>query len=112
MPNEALKIFDEAFVVTSQIERAPHWTMVRELTMNAIEAAAQAPGDKLVHWTSGTYRDARKAVLWNTGPGMGPAELKAATDLACQIDKNLDLDLIRTSASAPRSAHSQTIGMG
>lgn len=92
MPNEALKIYDETFVVTSQIERAPHWTMIRELTMNAIEAASRASGDKLVHWTSGTYRDARKAVLWNTGPGMGAAELRAATDLACQIDKNLGLD--------------------
>jgi hypothetical protein len=92
MANEALKIFDESFVVTSQIERAPHWTMIRELTMNAIEAAARAPGDKLVHWTSGTYQGVRKAVLWNAGPGMGPSELKAATDLACRIDKNLGLD--------------------
>jgi hypothetical protein len=92
MANEALKIFDEAFVVTSQIERAPHWTMIRELTMNAIEAAARASSEKLVHWTSGAYRGVRKAVLWNTGPGMGPAELKAATDLACQTDKKLGLD--------------------
>ena len=92
MPNEALKISDVAFVVTSQIERAPHWTMIRELTMNAIEAAARAPGEKIVHWTSGTYRGVRKAVIWNTGPGMDPAELKAATDLACEINKSLGLD--------------------
>src|SRR4051794_9802573 len=93
MANEALTIFDESFVVTSQIERAPHWTMIRELTMNAIEAAAREPGDKkIVHWTSGTFEGVRKGVLWNTGPGMGPAELKAATKLACQIDKNLGLD--------------------
>ena len=56
MANEALRISDEAFVVTSQIERAPHWTMIRELTMNAIEAAAHASGDKIVHWTSGPLR--------------------------------------------------------
>jgi hypothetical protein len=92
MPNEAIRIFDVAFVVTSQIERAPHWTMIRELTMNAIEAAACASGEKIVHWTSGVYRGTRKAVIWNTGPGMGPAELKAATDLACQINKSLGLD--------------------
>jgi hypothetical protein len=92
MSNEALRIFDVAFVVTSQIERAPHWTMIRELTMNAIEAAVRAPGEKTVHWTSGNYKGVRKAVIWNTGPGMDAAELKAATDLACQIDKSLGLD--------------------
>jgi hypothetical protein len=54
MSNEALKISDVAFVVTSQIERAPHWTMFRELTMNALEAAARASGEKIVHWTTGT----------------------------------------------------------
>jgi hypothetical protein len=92
MPNEAIRISDVAFVVTSQIERAPHWTMIRELTMNAIEAADRASGEKVVHWTSGVYRGTRKAVIWNTGPGMDPAELKAATDLACQINKCLGLD--------------------
>lgn len=92
MPNEALKIFDVGFLVTSQIERAPHWTMIRELTMNAIEAAARATGEKVVHWTSVKYEGARKAVLWNTGPGMSPSELRAATDLACQLNKNLGLD--------------------
>jgi hypothetical protein len=92
MPNEPIRICDVAFVVTSQIERAPHWTMIRELTMNAIEAAERASGEKIVHWTTGTYRGTRKAVIWNTGPGMGPPELKAATDLACQINKPLGLD--------------------
>ena len=92
MPNEALAISNVAFVVTSQIERAPHWTMIRELTMNAIEAAARASEEKTVYWTAGLYRGTRKAVIWNTGPGMGPAELKAATDLACQINKSLGLD--------------------
>lgn len=92
MPNEALKISDVAFVVTSQVERAPHWTMIRELTMNAIEAAARASDEQVVHWTSATYKGVRKAVIWNTGPGMDAAELKAATDLACEINKSLGLD--------------------
>jgi hypothetical protein len=92
MQNEAIVISDVAFVVTSQIERAPHWTMIRELTMNAIEAAARASGEKVVHWTSSMYKGARKAVIWNTGPGMDAAELKAATDLACKINKSLGLD--------------------
>jgi hypothetical protein len=92
MSNEALKIFDVDFMVTTHIDRAPHWTMFRELTMNALEAAARASGDKIVDWTTGTYRGVRKAVIWNTGPGMDAAELKAATDLACKINKSLGLD--------------------
>jgi hypothetical protein len=92
MANEALNIANIPFSVTSQIKRAPHWTMVRELTMNAIEAAARATGEKIVHWTTGEYRGVRKAVIWNTGPGMDAAELKAATNLACEVNKNLGLD--------------------
>jgi len=79
-------------MVTSQIDRAPQWTMVRELTMNAIEAASKAQGEKTVHWTSALWKGTRKAVIWNTGPGMDAAELKSATDLACEINKNLGLD--------------------
>ena len=92
MPNEALIIANIPFSVTAQILRAPHWTMFRELTMNAIEAAARAEGEKIVHWTTGTYNHVRKAVIWNTGPGMDAAELKAATNLACQVNKSLGLD--------------------
>ena len=61
MPNEALSISDVAFMVTSQIDRAPQWTMVRELTMNAIEAASKAQGEKTVHWTSALWKGTRKA---------------------------------------------------
>jgi hypothetical protein len=92
MSNEPLKIENIEFSVTSQIGRAPHWTMIRELTMNAIEAAAKAEGEKIVHWTTGLYKNVRKAVIWNTGPGMDAAELKRATDLACEVGKTLGLD--------------------
>jgi hypothetical protein len=92
MSNEALSIANIPFSVTSQINRAPHWTMIRELTMNAIEAAAKAQGEKIVHWTTTSYRGFRKAVIWNTGPGLNAAELKAATYLACEVGKNLGLD--------------------
>jgi len=92
MPNEALDIDDVPFMVTSQIDRAPQWTMVRELTMNAIEAASKAKGEKIVHWTSALWKGTRKAVIWNTGPGMDAAELKSATNLACEINKSLGLD--------------------
>jgi hypothetical protein len=92
MPNEALVIADVPFSVTTQIERAPHWTMIRELTMNAIEAATNAKGERVVHWTSREIDGVRKAVIWNTGPGMGAAQLKAATDLACRLEKSLGID--------------------
>jgi hypothetical protein len=92
MGNEALQFANIVFAVTSQISRAPHWTMIRELTMNAIEAASKAEGDKIVHWTTGQYKGVRKAVIWNTGPGMNAAELKRATDLACEVGKTLGLD--------------------
>jgi hypothetical protein len=57
-----------------------------------LEAAAKASGEKIVHWTTGTYGGVRKAVIWNTGPGMDPSELKKATDLACEVGKSLGLD--------------------
>src|SRR6266536_873432 len=88
MANEVLDIHNLQFVVTSQIDRALHWTMIRELTMNAIEAASQAYGEKIVHWTTGRYEGVRKAVIWNTGPGMRAAELKAATKIACEVNEN------------------------
>jgi hypothetical protein len=92
MPNEPLAIADVPFSVTTQIQRAPHWTMIRELTMNAIEAASRATGEKVVYWTSRKIEGVRKAVIWNTGPGMDAAQLKAATDLACRIEKSLGID--------------------
>lgn len=39
----ALKVADEEFVVASLIERCPKIMMIRELGMNAIEAARHAP---------------------------------------------------------------------
>lgn len=92
MGNENLQIANIEFAVTSQIGRAPHWTMIRELTMNAIEAASKANGDKIIHWTIGTCWGVRKAVIWNTGPGMDAAELRKATDLSCEVGKKLGLD--------------------
>jgi hypothetical protein len=92
MPNEALAIADIPFSVTTQIQRAPHWTMIRELTMNAIEAASNSTGEKTVYWTTREIDGVRKAVIWNTGPGMSAVELKRATNLACRIDKTLGID--------------------
>lgn len=92
MSDESLKIENIGFTVSSLIRRAPKWTMIRELTMNAIEAAKKAEGEKIVHWTKGELQGVRKAVIWNTGPGMDADQLKRATDLACKIDKELSVD--------------------
>ncbi len=92
MSNEPLQIDKIDFMVSSLIDRAPHWTMIRELTKNAIEAAEKAGEDKFIHWTTGEYEGTRKAVLWNTGPGLDASQLKTATDLACEINKKLSID--------------------
>jgi hypothetical protein len=42
----ALHVDDEDFVVASLIERCPKTMMIRELIMNAIEAARLAPEGK------------------------------------------------------------------
>jgi hypothetical protein len=42
----ALEVADEDFLVASLIERCPKTMMIRELMMNAIEAARLAPEDK------------------------------------------------------------------
>lgn len=92
MSNEPLQIDKIDFMVSSLIDRAPHWTMIRELTKNAIEAAENAGEDKIIHWTTGEYEGTRKAVIWNTGPGLDASQLKTATDLACEINKTLSID--------------------
>ena len=61
MQNEALKIADIPFTVTSQIQRAPHRTMIRELTMNAIEAARRYFNQAADHM--GLSQNMRKLLL-------------------------------------------------
>ena len=67
MANEPLQIDQISFMVTSLIDRSPHWTMFRELTKNATEAAEKDGDDrKVVHWTTGDYEGTRKAVIWSS----------------------------------------------
>jgi hypothetical protein len=42
----ALEVADEAFLIASTIERCAKIMMIRELVMNALEAANQAPFGK------------------------------------------------------------------
>jgi hypothetical protein len=49
----ALEVLDEEFLVASLIERCPKTAMIRELMMNALEAARHAPpGRRLVEISS------------------------------------------------------------
>jgi hypothetical protein len=92
MTTESLGINQIDFLVRAMIERAPAWTMPRELVKNAIEAAEQATGKKEVRITSRAYRGVPKLVIWNTGPGLSDTDLVKITQLSSSVHKTLDLD--------------------
>ena len=71
-----LRIANEAFMVASTIERCPRQMMLRELVMNALEAAAGASdAAKQVRIDTVTIDDTPKLRIWNTGRGLSQAEL-------------------------------------
>ncbi|WP_421995203.1 ATP-binding protein [Roseococcus sp.] len=86
----ALSIGDERFLVNSLIERCPKSMMVRELFMNACEAAAAAGGQ--VRLDSVLVEGIRKLRFWNTGPGLSPRDLHRMCDIASSIRKMNGLD--------------------
>lgn len=88
-----LKVGNEAFLVSSMIERCPKTMMIRELVVNGLEAAAHAEaGPRQVVIGSRHHEGARKLRLWNSGPGMTAAELLQITDLASSLRKQNSLD--------------------
>ncbi|WP_419758047.1 ATP-binding protein [Acidisoma sp.] len=88
-----LKVANEAFLVSSMIERCPKTMMIRELVMNGLEAAAHAlPGQRKVVISARMHEGARKLCIWNTGPGLNAAELLQITDLASSLRKQNSLD--------------------
>ena len=65
-----LKVGDEDFLVASMIERCPRAMMLRELVMNALEAAGRAPEDRrLVEISPYEYNGVSKLVIWNRALG-------------------------------------------
>jgi hypothetical protein len=89
----ALRVADEPFLVASTIERCPKTMMIRELFMNAVEAAVKAPADKqLIEIKSVTLAGTQKLCIWNTGPGMSSGELHQICDIAATIGKEKSLD--------------------
>jgi len=88
----ALEVLDEDFLVASLIERCPKTAMIRELMMNALEAAQHAPsGRRLVEISSQGIDSASKLTMWNTGPGMDAVELQRICNIASSIGKQKSL---------------------
>ncbi|MCQ8277817.1 ATP-binding protein [Acetobacteraceae bacterium KSS8] len=88
-----LQIGDEAFLVSSLIERCPRVMMLRELVRNALEAAETAPeGARTVWIDSVPVNGVPKLRIRNSGRGMDAAELFAMADLAASIRKTQALD--------------------
>jgi hypothetical protein len=88
----ALQVTDEDFLVASLIERCPKTMMIRELMMNAIEAARIAPeGQRLIEISVQLLDGASKLTIWNTGPGMDAAELLHISNIASSIGKEKSL---------------------
>jgi anti-sigma regulatory factor (Ser/Thr protein kinase) len=89
----ALRVADEAFLVASTIERCPKTMMIRELFMNAVEAAIQAKeGSRLIELNIRAGGEAQKLCIRNTGPGMSSVELHHMCDIAASIGKEKGLD--------------------
>jgi hypothetical protein len=88
-----LKVANEAFLVSSMIERCPKTMMIRELVVNGLEAAAHAaPGQREVIIGPRMHEGTRKLRIWNTGPGLDAPELLQITDLASSLRKQNSLD--------------------
>jgi|SRR5579863_2854706 len=89
----ALRVADEAFLVASTIERCPKTMMIRELFMNAVEAAVQAKeGSRLIEIKMKNVKGIQKLCIWNSGPGMSSIELHHMCDIAASIGKEKGLD--------------------
>lgn len=110
-----ITIRDIDFTVSRQIEQCPKTMMLRELVMNAVEAAAKAPaGGRLVEVMGKQVPecgDARKLAIWNTGPGMSSTELDHICDLAASLGKDMALEGNFGMGAKVASLPSNTLGM-
>jgi hypothetical protein len=107
-----IQIDDTDFLVATTIERCPRMMMIRELTKNALEAAAQAPeGQRQVIFRVVDFGGAPKLAIWNTGPGMDAGELYRMCDLASSIRKQKGLDANFGMGAKVASLPSNKLGM-
>jgi len=87
-----LRVGNEAFLVASIIERCPKAMMLRELVMNAVEAAMGAGDAARVDIFPLEIDGARKLAILNTGRGMSAGEMRRMCDIASSIGKPNALD--------------------
>lgn len=110
-----ITIRDIDFTVSRQIEQCPKTMMLRELVMNAIEAAAKgASGRRLVEIKGKAIAECggtRKLTIWNTGPGMSSTELDHICDLAASLGKDMALEGNFGMGAKVASLPSNTLGM-
>jgi hypothetical protein len=110
-----LTIGDIDFTVARQIEQCPKTMMLRELVMNAIEAAAKAPVGRRIVEIKGKeipeFDGTRKLTIWNTGPGMTSTELDHICDLAASLGKDMALEGNFGMGAKVASLPSNTLGM-
>ena len=110
-----ITIRDIDFTVARQIEQCPKTMMLRELVMNAIEAASKAPlGRRRVELKGKSVPEcgqARKLSIWNTGPGMNSEELDHICDLAASLGKDMALEGNFGMGAKVASLPSNTLGM-
>ena len=114
MANEVtpIEINDKAFLIASTIERCPKVMMLRELMMNALEAAEMAPtGQRRVEISAKEIHAVPKLTIWNTGPGMDATELHEMCDLASSIGKRKGLDANFGMGAKVASLPSNRLGM-
>ncbi|MEQ8447684.1 MAG: ATP-binding protein [Pelagibacterium sp.] len=110
-----ITIRDIDFTVSRQIEQCPQTMMLRELVMNAVEAAAKAPSERRLVEIKGKAvpecGDARKLTIWNTGPGMSSSELDHICDLAASLGEDMALEGDFGMGAKVASLPSNTLGM-
>jgi hypothetical protein len=86
--------------------------MLRELVMNALEAAAlTSSGDRRVDISSKKHNGVPKLTIWNSGPGMDSYELHDMCDLASSIGKKKGLDQNFGMGAKVASLPSNRLGM-
>lgn len=91
-PVAALRVANEAFLVASMIERCPKTMMIRELVVNALEAAQRGPQPGEVRISASSMDGANKLTIMNSGLGLTAEQLYAICDLASSINKEQGLD--------------------
>ncbi|MRX37236.1 hypothetical protein [Aminobacter sp. MDW-2] len=110
-----ITIRDIDFTVSRQIEQCPKTMMLRELVMNAVEAAAKAPANRRIVEIKGKFvaecGETRKLAIWNTGPGLSSTELDHICDLAASLGKDMALEGNFGMGAKVASLPSNTLGM-